>query len=121
MIMPSTELLALAMDFSSSPELAKLKERFKDWSDCNDKATAAAFGYLAAIAETKAHEKYTSIYDKILEEVENDREDPAIRTEQIMTEIYYWLDSLLADNNYEETDQARVLISDLFDPFITRR
>ena len=118
--MPSTELLALAMDFANSPELPKLKERFKDWSDCNDKATAAAFGYLAAMEEVKKEKKFTSIYDKVLEQVEDDRGDPRMRTDQNMTNIYYWLDGLLAGEGYDEKNCIRALIGDWFDSFIVR-
>jgi hypothetical protein len=119
--MPSTELLALAMDFSSNPELAKLKERFKDWSDCNDKATAAAFGYLAAMEEIKKEKKFMSIYDEVLEQVEDDRGDPCMRTDAIMTNVYYWLDGLLAGEGYDKENYIRALISDWFDSFIVRR
>ena len=115
------ELFSLSMDFANSPELPKLKERFEGWHICKDHATAAAFGYLAAMEEVKKEKKFTSIYDKVLEQVEDDKGDPGMRTDAIMTNVYYWLDSLLADNDYEENDHTRVLISDLFDSFIVRR
>lgn len=115
------ELFALSMDFSNSPELPKLKERFKGWDICKDKATAAAFGYLAAMEEMKKEPEPRSIYDKVLELVEDDKADPMIRTDTIMTEIYYWLDNLLDKEGYENNEGVREVISNFFDIFIIRR
>lgn len=115
------ELFSLSMDFSSSPELPALKKRFEGWHICKDKATAAAFGYLAAMEEIKKEKKFFSIYDKVLEQVVDDKGDPGMRTDQIMTAIYYWLDNLCEGEGYEEDCYLRELLSDWFDSFIVRR
>ena len=115
------ELFALSMDFANSPELPKLKERFKGWHICKDHATAAAFGYLAAMEEMKKGPEPCSIYDKVLELVEDDKADPMLRTDQLMTEIYYWLDKHLEEEGYDEKNYIRALISEWFDLYIVRR
>jgi hypothetical protein len=51
------ELFNLAVDFASSPELPGLKKRFVGFAACSDHATAAAFGYLAAMKDVEEQEK----------------------------------------------------------------
>lgn len=102
----------------------ELVESLAACEHAKNKSVAAALGYLVAMEDKKEEER--SIYDKVLEQVEDDHGDPAIRTDKIMTEIYYWLDKELEEEGFEQTDshssgQARDCIWQIFDPFIVKR
>jgi len=114
------ELFGLAMDFASSPELPGLKKRFVGFAACNDHATAAAFGYLAAMkdAEEQEKKKKGTIYDTVCEAVEDDAIDAMIRTDAIFTAIYKWLDDILDADGYDEGDYVRKLIAAKFETYI---
>lgn len=114
------ELFALAMDFSSSPELPVLKQRFKGFEACKDMATAAAFGYLAAMKDVEEQEKKKkgTIYDTVCEAVEDDAIDAMIRTDAIFTAIYKWLDDILDADGYDEDAYLRKLIAAKFETYI---
>jgi hypothetical protein len=92
------ELFALAMDHGASAELPALKKRFEGFSICKDMATAAAFGYLAAMrdAEREKDEEQPSVYDKVCA-VMDKLDDPdewmtsEDATETVFALIYLWL------------------------------
>lgn len=91
------ELFALAMDHSTGSELAELKKRFSGFSICKDHATAAAFGYLAAMRDQEKEDgEGPSIYDKVYA-VMDELDDPdkwttsEDATETVFALIYLWL------------------------------
>jgi hypothetical protein len=92
------ELFALSIDHATSAELPALKKRFEGFDICKDKATAAAFGYLAAMrdAEREEEEEQPSIYDKVCA-VMDKLDDPdewttsEDATEIVFALIYLWL------------------------------
>jgi hypothetical protein len=100
------ELFALAMDHSSSPELPALKKRFAGFSICKDMATAAAFGYLAAMRDAKKIEDEQfapSIGDQIcsvLEDCRREEETVEEGMEIIMGLIFGWLKKEFNENGY---------------------
>jgi hypothetical protein len=114
------ELFGLAMDFANSPELPALKKRFVGFAACNDHATAAAFGYLAAMkdAEEQEKKKKGTIYDTVCEAVEDDDIDAMIRTDAIFTAIYKWLDDILDADGYDEDAYLRKIIAAKFETYI---
>jgi hypothetical protein len=90
------ELLSLAMDHASGENAEKLKqlqERFKGFSICKSKATAAAFGYLLAQQEKEKEEEI--IYDQLCAVLDEWKEsDDSVveeRVDLIMGLIYIWL------------------------------
>jgi hypothetical protein len=91
------ELFALAMDHASDAELPALKKRFEGFDICKDKATAAAFGYLAALRDQeKEDEEGPFIYDKVCA-VMDKLDDPdewmtsEDATETVFALVYLWL------------------------------
>jgi len=114
------ELFGLAMDFANSPEFPALKRRFAGFAACNDHATAAAFGYLAAMkdAEEQEEKKKGTIYDIVCEAVEDDAIDAMIRTDAIFTAIYKWLDDILDADGYDKENYPRKLIAAKFETYI---
>jgi len=114
------ELFGLAVDFANSPEFPALKRRFAGFAACNDHATAAAFGYLAAIkdAEELEKKKKGTIYDTVCEAVEDDDIDAMIRTDAIFTAIYKWLDDILNADGYDKENYPRKLIAAKFETYI---
>ena len=74
------------------------------------KAGAAALGYLIAMEEKESR----NIYDVVLEQVENDREDTCIRTEAIFTAFYKWFDGILDRQGYHEGSDLRQTLADAF-------
>jgi hypothetical protein len=99
------ELFALSIDHATSAELPALKKRFEGFDICKDKATAAAFGYLAAMrdAEREENEEQPSVYDKVCAVMDKlDDPDEWMRspdewmtsedaTETVFALIYLWL------------------------------
>jgi len=97
-----------------------LKRRFEGFAACNDHATAAAFGYLAAMkdAEEREKKKKGTIYDTVCEAVEDDDIDAMIRTDAIFTAIYKWLDDTFDADGYDEGDYVRKLIAAKFETYM---
>jgi hypothetical protein len=92
----SPELLSLAMDHANGKNAEKLKqlqERFKGFSICKSKATAAAFGYLLAQQEKEKEEEI--IYDQLCAVLDEWKEsDDSVveeRVDLIMGLVYIWL------------------------------
>jgi hypothetical protein len=114
------ELFGLAMDFANSPEFPALKRRFAGFAACNDHATAAAFGYCAAMKDVKKQEtrKKETIYDTVCEAVEDDAIDAMIRTDAIFTAIYKWLDDTFDADGYGKEAYLRKLIAAKFETYI---
>lgn len=112
------ELFALALDFANSPKLPALKERFKEWSICKDHATAAAFGYLAAMREVE-EEKKDSIYDCIADMLADVHEgflSHENATELAFEKIYHWLNESLVAQGY--SGNIIHSIDNLFSPLV---
>jgi hypothetical protein len=115
------ELFGLAMDFSSSPELPALKRRFKGFSICKDHATAAAFGYLAAMKDAEAKEEEPTIGDSVYTTIEQAMEggmDAASAVELVMALVYKWLHKEMNKDGWDDDDYAITSIKGLFTPFV---
>jgi hypothetical protein len=82
----------------SQERFNELKERMEMCEHATSKAGAAALGYLIAMEEKEKESR--NIYDVVLEQVENNREDSCIRTDLIFTAIYKWLDGKLEGEGY---------------------
>jgi len=115
------ELFGLAVDFASSPELPVLKQRFEGFSICKDHATAAAFGYLAAMKDAEAKEEEPTIADSVYAVVEQAMEgemDSEYAGDLIMGLVYKWLHKELGKDDWNEDDYIFTLIKSLFMPFV---
>jgi len=98
------ELFALSIDHATSAELPALKKRFEGFDICKDKATAAAFGYLAAMrdAEREENEEQPSVYDKVCAVMDKLGDPDEWMTSEDATEtvfalIYLWLKQELVE------------------------
>jgi len=101
------ELFGLAIDFSSSPELPVLKQRFKGFEACKDMATAAAFGYLAAMKDAEKKEEGPCIFDQIctvfdqfLEENNHTTSEESV--EITMGLVYNWLNKEFIEEGFPD-------------------
>jgi hypothetical protein len=115
------ELFGLAMDFSSSPELPVLKRRFEGFSICKDHATAAAFGYLAAMKDAEAKEEGPTIGNSVCVTIEQAMEgemDAEYAGELIMALVYKWLHKEMNKDGWDDDDYAIATIKSLFAPFV---
>jgi hypothetical protein len=115
------ELFGLAMDFSSSPELPVLRKRFEGFAICKDHATAAAFGYLAAMKDAEAKEEEPAIGDSVytaIEEAMEGETDAEYAGELIMGLVYKWLYQELKKDDWNEDDYIFTLIKSLFEPYV---
>jgi hypothetical protein len=102
------ELFGLAMDFSSSPELPMLKQRFKGFEACKDMATAAAFGYLAAMKDAEKKEEGPCIFDMLCTVFDQFLEENNHTTSEESTEIalglvYNWLNKEFIEEGFAGT------------------
>jgi hypothetical protein len=116
------ELFGLAMDFAYSPELATLKKRFEGFGACKDHATAAAFGYLAAMKDAQAKEEGPTIGDQVVVAIEEAMEgetDAEYAGEMIMALVYQWLHKEMNEDGWDDDDYAITTIKSLFAPFVT--
>jgi len=100
------ELFSLAMDFANSPELPVLKKRFKGFEACKDMATAAAFGYLAAMKDAEKKEEGPCIFDQLCavfdQRLENDLSSEE-SVEIVMGLIYNWLNKEFIEEDFIDT------------------
>ena len=100
------ELFVLAMDFANSPELPVLKKRFKGFEACKDMATAAAFGYLAAMKDAEKKEEGPCIFDQLCavfdQRLENDLSSEE-SVEIVMGLIYNWLNKEFIEEGFAGT------------------
>ncbi len=116
------ELFALAMDHGASAELSALKKRFEGFAICKDKATAAAFGYLAAMSDQKEEsEEGPSIYDKVCAVMDKlvDPDEWMISedaTETVFALIYLWLKEELIEEGL--SDDFITLLGNKFKAFV---
>ncbi len=90
----------------SQERFNELKERMEMCEHATSKAGAAALGYLIAMEEKEKESR--NIYDVVLEQVENNREDSCVRTEAIFAAIYKWLDGKLEGEGYPSNDNGMV-------------
>ena len=95
-----------------SKEFEALQERLAMCEHARSRSVAAALGYL--IAKAEQNNKQFTIYDKVLEQVEDSSRDGMARNDAIFTEIYYWLDENLDNAGYDEEEGPRQIIADLF-------
>ena len=105
------ELCRLATKYALCPEMAEpslseLKERFAGFEWCADKATAAAFGYYAAMEEINGKKTITKdIYEQCTSVVEDAQKlalNPGEAADRIFTLIYHWLDKELAGKGWAD-------------------
>ena len=102
------ELFGLAMDFANSPELPVLKKRFKGFEACKDMATAAAFGYLAAMKDAEKKEEGPCIFDQLCAVFDQFLEDDnQITSEEsveiVMGLVYNWLNKEFIEEDFIDT------------------
>ena len=102
------ELFGLAMDFANSPELPVLKKRFKGFEACKDMATAAAFGYLAAMKDAEKKEEGPCIFDQLCAVFDQFLEDDNQITSEESVEIamgliYNWLNKEFIEEGFAGT------------------
>jgi len=99
----------------SEPSLSQLKERFAGFEWCADKATAAAFGYYAAMEEFNGKKTITKgIHEQCSSVVEQAQEkaiDSLEATDRILTLVYHWLREEMVEEEFG-------LFDDLFQPFL---
>lgn len=120
------ELCRLATKYALCPEMAEpslseLKKRFAGFEWCADKATAAAFGYYAAMEEFNGKKTITKgIYEQctsVVEDAQNLIVNPGEAADRLFTLIYHWLDDALEGEGYddpEEPEGVRHYIHSLF-------
>jgi hypothetical protein len=130
----SQRLLSLAVDYSTGSkkdELDEIKDKLDACELCNDKTTAAAFGYLLAMEEFKKEsekneeEKEPTIHDAIsalMEQVDDGSIDAENATELCFGLIYKWLDKALKEEGYDAHSSdpfgARFYLASAFNPFV---
>jgi hypothetical protein len=115
------ELFSLAMDFANSPELPALKKRFAGFEACKDMATAAAFGYLAAMKDAEEKEEEPSIGDQVCVTIDQAIEgemDAEYAGDLIMALVYKWLHKEMNKDGWDDDDYAITTIKSLFAPFV---
>ena len=114
------ELCRLATKYAlcpemSEPSLSELKKRFAGFEWCADKATAAAFGYYAAMEEINGKKTITKgIHEQcssVVEEAQTKAIDSLEATDRILTLVYHWLREEMAEEEFG-------LFDDLFQPFL---
>jgi hypothetical protein len=119
------ELFALAMDHSSSPELPALKKRFAGFSICKDMATAAAFGYLAAMRDAEKQEEKEeeemTVFDQVCAVMDDLlEEDGCSCTEEAvdltMGIIYNWLHERFVEEGF--SGPVFDTLAESFGPFV---
>lgn len=99
----------------SQEHFNELKDKLAMCEHATSKAGAAALGYLIAMEEKN---NISNVYDKVVEQVENDRADSLARTDQIFLAIYEWLDEALKDDGYDKNNYVRQFIANKFDNYI---
>lgn len=113
------ELFGLAMDFANSPELPVLKKRFKGFEACKDMATAAAFGYLAAMKDAEKKEEGPCIFDQLCavfdQHLQNDLSSEE-SVEIVMGLIYNWLNKEFIEEDFAGT--AIDALAEKFTPYV---
>jgi len=100
------ELFGLAMDFANSPELPVLKQRFKGFEACKDMATAAAFGYLAAMKDAEKKEEGPCIFDQLCAAFDQHSENDLPSEESVeitMGLVYNWLNKEFIEEGFAGT------------------
>jgi hypothetical protein len=114
------ELCCLATKYAlcpemSEPSLSQLKERFAGFEWCADKATAAAFGYYAAMEEFNGKKAITKgIHEQcssVVEQAQAKAIDSLEATDRILTLVYHWLREEMVEEEFG-------LFDDLFQPFL---
>ena len=113
------ELFGLAMDFANSPELPVLKKRFKGFEACKDMATAAAFGYLAAMKDTEKKEEGPCIFDQLCAVFDRYLENDLSSEESVkivMGLIYNWLNKEFIEEDFAGT--AIDALAEKFTPYV---
>ena len=127
MTIPQQRIFSLAMDYGSGEkkkELDRLKQDLVATELCNDKATAAAFGYLLAKRDSEKQEDETfkaSIADEVYCVIEDcDNRDLPIEegVDLIFALIYLWLKRELNKDGYDDDDYTITCIKSLFAPFV---
>lgn len=122
------ELCRLATKYALCPEmaepsLAELKKRFAGFEWCKDKATAAAFGYYAAMEEFNGKKTITkAIYEQCTAVVEDAQKlalNPGETADRIFTLIYHWLDQELESEGWDAVEDTNSFRHDIYRLFET--
>jgi hypothetical protein len=123
----SPSLFRLALEYSEGPEkeqLEELKDRLNACVFCNDKVTAAAFGYLLAMQEKvqKEPERETTIGDRVhsvVQQVDDGELDPENASELVFGLLYCWLDDIFRDRPFKGGvgQVARDVLFEAFSPY----
>lgn len=109
------ELCRLGTKYALCPEMAEpslpeLKKRFASFEWCADKATAAAFGYYAAMEEFNGGKTITKgIYEQCMEVMQDagtSAIDSGQAADRIFTLVYHWLDKELADKEWADPENG---------------
>ena len=94
----------------------ELKQRLEMCEHANSKAGAAALGYLIAMEEKNDGKK--SIYDLVLEQVEDDV-DSMSRTDAIFSVIYKWLNKRLEEEGFHpDRHNVNMALQEAFSPYM---
>jgi len=101
----------------TEPSLSELKKRFAGFEWCKDKATAAAFGYYAAMEEFNGKKTITKdIYEQCTSVVEDAQKlalNPGETADRIFTLIYHWLDKELESEGWDDVEDTNSFRHDL--------
>ena len=121
MTISQQRILSLAMDYGSGEkkqELDQLKKELAATELCNDKATAAAFGYLLAKREEDYGGKTETSIDEQVRAVLYEEVDVTEATSLIFGLIYLWLRKEISEDGYAPDDYLHELLNSLFVPFV---
>lgn len=101
----------------NEPSLSQLKERFAAFEWCANKATAAAFGYYAAMEEFNGKKTIKKdIYEQctaVAEDAQNLALNPGEVADRIFTLIYHWLDDELKNEGWDSVEDTNSFRHDL--------
>lgn len=119
------KLFALAMDYGAGEkleELDKLKEKLSALTACNDKVTAAAFGYLMAKHEEEEEEPAPpTVFDHclaVIKQCKDGQIDDHEAVEIVLGLAYCHADNTLKEAKFLTTGTTRSFIREAFAPFI---
>ena len=121
MTVSQQHILSLAMDYGSGEkkqELDQLKKELAATELCNDKATAAAFGYLLAKREEDYRGKTETSIDEQVRAVLYEEVDVTEASSLIFGLIYLWLKRKLNEEDYDDNDFTVTYVKSLFAPFV---
>jgi hypothetical protein len=99
----------------SQDRFNELKERLEMCEHATSKAGAAALGYLMAMEEK---ESPSTIYDLVLEQVEDSGTNSYARTDAIFAAMHQWLENILLEDGYKDGSYIREFLKDKFERYM---